>query len=156
MNGIGKDNPDRKKIAQHYLKMVELEGVEDNYPHQLSGGMKQKAAIARALALKPEVLLMDEPFGSLDALTRISLQNMLLNVWQETGVTIVFVTHDIQEAVLLSERIAVMGRGGRGIKGILRNTLPRPRISGDEEFSRIYREVYTLLDLYPGRQAQTT
>lgn len=146
-NGIGQVQA-RREVALNYLRMVELEGFEDSFPHQLSGGMKQKAALARALALEPEVLLMDEPFGSVDALTRNSLQEMLLKVWQSKRGTIVFVTHDIQEAVVLSDRIAVMGRKNRGIKQIIDNPLARPRLHGDQGFSEMYRQIYDQLDVY--------
>jgi len=148
VNGIGKGVEARRNIALKYLEMVELTGFEHRYPHQLSGGMKQKAAIARALALQPEVLLMDEPFGSLDALTRTSLQKMLLRVWEETGVTLVFVTHDIHEAIMLADRVAVMGRHSGGIKQIIINPLHRPRQQGDEGFSKMYHQIYGLLDAY--------
>lgn len=148
INRIGDSGAANREIALKYLNLVELSGFADSYPHQLSGGMKQKAAMARALALKPRVLLMDEPFGSLDALTRLSLQNLLLKVWRETGVTIVLVTHDIQEAIILSERIAVMGkRGSVGIKKVIRNPLLRPRTAGAEGYSEVYDQIYTLLDL---------
>lgn len=148
VNRVGKGKTDRRRIAREYLEMVELTGFENHYPHQLSGGMKQKAAIARALALHPEVLLLDEPFGSLDALTRASLQKMLLQVWKETGVTLVFVTHDIEEAVILSDRIVVMGRLSGGIKEILKNPLERPRCLENQGFPEVYRKVYDLLDTY--------
>lgn len=148
VNRIGDSAETNREIALKYLNLVELSGFEDSYPHQLSGGMKQKAAMARALVLKPKVLLMDEPFGSLDALTRLSLQNLLLKVWRETGVTIVLVTHDIQEAILLSDRIVVMGRrGSGGIKQVILNPLQRPRTIGTEGYSEVYDQVYSLLDL---------
>lgn len=149
VNRVGESDTANREIALEYLKLVELTGFEDSYPHQLSGGMKQKAAMARALALKPKVLLMDEPFGSLDALTRIALQNLLLKVWQETGVTIIFVTHDIQEAVILSDRIAVMGRETAGIKKVIPNLLDRPRVVGEAGYSEIYGHVYSLMDINP-------
>lgn len=147
VNRIGESRTVNWEIALKYLKLVELSGFEDSYPHQLSGGMKQKAAIARALALNPEILLMDEPFGSLDALTRLQLQNLLLKIWRETGVTIILVTHDIQEAVILSDRIVVMGRRGVGIKEIIPNLLDRPRAIGGAGYSEIYDHVYSLLDI---------
>ncbi|WP_019849193.1 ABC transporter ATP-binding protein [Desulfitobacterium sp. PCE1] len=148
INRIGDSGAANREIALNYLNLVELSGFADSYPHQLSGGMKQKAAMARALALNPRVLLMDEPFGSLDALTRLSLQNLLLKVWLETGVTIVLVTHDIQEAIILSDRIAVMGRrGSGGIKKVILNPLPRPRTAGVEGYSEVYDQIYSLLDL---------
>ncbi|WP_242834072.1 ABC transporter ATP-binding protein [Desulfitobacterium hafniense] len=148
INRIGDSGAANREIALKYLNLVELSGFEDSYPHQLSGGMKQKAAMARALALKPKVILMDEPFGSLDALTRLSLQSLLLKVWRETGVTVVLVTHDIPEAILLSDRIAVMGRrGSGGIKKVILNPLPRPRTVGAEGYSEVYGQIYSLLDI---------
>ncbi len=134
------------ETADCYLSMVRLAGFGDYYPHQLSGGMKQKAAIARALALQPQVLLMDEPFGSLDAQTRNILQQTLLNVWFETGVTIVFVTHDIQETVILADRIPVLSRIQHSIKETVINKLSRPRQPGTPEFAQVWQEVYQLLD----------
>lgn len=137
---------ERRVMADRYLAMVKLEEYGDYYPYQLSGGMKQKAAIARALALQPEVLLMDEPFGSLDAQTRQLLQRMLLNVWEETGVTIVFVTHDIQEAVTLADRIPILSKMEHSIKAIISNPLPRPRHQGTPQFAQVWQDVYQLLD----------
>ena len=119
-----------KKInkVDYYLKLVQLHEFKNIYPYQLSGGMKQRAAIARSLVLEPKILLMDEPFGSLDAQTRNILQEIILDIWAKTGVTIIFVTHDIQEAVLLSSRIMLMGKKGQ-VKEIYNNSLERPRTS---------------------------
>lgn len=143
---LGSSNRERREIADRYLAMVKLEGYGDYFPHQLSGGMKQKAAIARALALQPKVLLMDEPFGSLDAQTRGLLQQMLLKVWEETGVTMIFVTHDIQEAVILADRIPVLSKSSHSIKAILTNSLARPRLPGMPQFAQVWQDVYRLLD----------
>jgi NitT/TauT family transport system ATP-binding protein len=105
---------EREQRAQAFIDMVGLTGFEDSYPSHLSGGMKQRAAIARTLAFDPQILLMDEPFGSLDAQTRSLMQAELLNIWRRTPKTVVFVTHDVQEAVFLAERVAVMSaRPGR-------------------------------------------
>lgn len=101
-----------KDLTLRYIKMVKLDGFEDYYPIQLSGGMKQRAAIARALAINPEVLLMDEPFGSLDVQTKEELHKTLIDIWEKTKTTIVFVTHDIREALALADRIVVMRRTG--------------------------------------------
>lgn len=142
----GSSNRERREIADRYLAMVKLEEYGDYFPHQLSGGMKQKAAIARALAQQPKVLLMDEPFGSLDAQTRGLLQQMLLKVWEETGVTIIFVTHDIQEAVILADRIPVLSKSSHSIRAIITNSLARPRLPGMPQFAQVWQDVYRLLD----------
>lgn len=133
------------EIAKTYLSMVELQDYANYYPHQLSGGMKQRVAIARALCTTPQILLMDEPFGSLDAQTRSSLQKMLIEIWKKTGVTIIFVTHDIHEAIFLSNKILVMDKNPGRVKSIIENNLPRPRSLAEIGFSHIYHEVYSLL-----------
>ncbi|HXR64353.1 MAG TPA: ABC transporter ATP-binding protein [Ktedonobacteraceae bacterium] len=105
--------------ARFYLELVEVASATDKYPHQLSGGMKQRAALARALALEPDILLMDEPFGALDAITRNQLQLELNEIWQRTGVTIVLVTHSIEEAVFLGHRVLVMSSSPAQIREIV-------------------------------------
>lgn len=107
----GRSRKEAADLVGEYLAMVGLADHQDKYPAQLSGGMRQRLQLARALAIRPQVLLMDEPFGALDAMTRETMQNELLQVWRGTGATIVFVTHDINEALLMADRIAVMGRG---------------------------------------------
>lgn len=145
INKIGKSPKERENMAKKYLSMAELEGCDKQYPYQLSGGMKQKVAIARALALKPEVLLMDEPFASLDAQTRANLQNVIIDIWKNTGVTIVFITHDIQEALLISDRIIVLGKGDGKIKEVVVNQMDKPRVPGDISFVEMWKKIYSLL-----------
>ncbi|MDR1640575.1 MAG: ABC transporter ATP-binding protein [Clostridiales bacterium] len=118
---------ERGKVAERFIKLVELEGFEDHYPHELSGGMQQRVAIARALAYDPEVLLMDEPFAAVDAQTREVMQDELLAIWEKTGKTILFVTHSIEEAVALSDRVAVMSKSPGTVKEVVNVALPRPR-----------------------------
>ncbi|MEV0245706.1 ABC transporter ATP-binding protein [Nocardia sp. NPDC050712] len=139
---------ERRARAEEYLDLVGLTGFGDRYPHELSGGMKQRVAIARSLAFDPEVLLMDEPFAALDAQTRESLQDELLRIWRATGKTILFITHGIDEAVYLGQRVAVLtSRPGR-VKAVVEVNLTR---AGDEDIRstetfRDYRhQIWTLL-----------
>ncbi|MGR6835326.1 ABC transporter ATP-binding protein [Syntrophomonas erecta] len=141
---------DRIKSVAYYLEMVGLTDFAHYYPHQLSGGMKQRTALARALALEPQVLLMDEPFASLDAQTRNILQHELIKLWKKTGSTILFVTHDIEEAILLSERILVISKEGRIIR-IIDNNLQRPRKPSMMGFAALWDEVYQYLGNVPRR-----
>ncbi|EHQ90959.1 ABC transporter ATP-binding protein [Desulfosporosinus youngiae] len=116
-----------KEVAQHYLELIGLNGFEKHYPIQLSGGMKQRVAIARALANDPEILLMDEPFGALDAQTRSIMQEILLKAWEESKKTILFITHDVEESIFLADSVYVMtARPGR-LKENIPVDLPRPR-----------------------------
>jgi len=121
--------PSAERLAQgrQYLKMVGLERFEGRYPHELSGGMKQRVAIARALVNHPRALLMDEPFGALDAQTRNIMQSELLRIWQDEKNTVVFVTHSVDEAIYLADRIVIMSARPGKIKDIIDITLPRPR-----------------------------
>src|SRR5207253_8029311 len=128
-------------IADEFLKLVGLERFADRYPSQLSGGMKQRVAIARVLANNASVLLMDEPFGALDALTREQLQRELLQIWARTGVTIIFVTHSVEEAVLLADRVVVMSAGPGRIESEVAVGLPRPREVASPEFNAIRRDI---------------
>lgn len=124
---LGLSRKDRQDRARHYLKMVHLSKYADALPHELSGGMKQRVSIARALALEPEVLLMDEPFSALDAQTRDNLHDELQRLWQETHKTILFVTHNIREAAYLADRILIMTAAPGRVKKIVRVPFPHPR-----------------------------
>ena len=138
---------ERPEISQKFIDLVGLTGFEDRYPHELSGGMKQRVAIARALAYDPEVLLMDEPFAAVDAQTREVLQEELLRIWGKTQKTIVFVTHSIDEAVFLGDRVAVMATNPGTIKEIVDINLQRPRdgIRSAAEFGWIRHKIAQLL-----------
>ncbi|MCX7923551.1 MAG: ABC transporter ATP-binding protein [Clostridia bacterium] len=122
---------ERAELSRSFIELVGLKGFEERYPHELSGGMKQRIAIARALAYDPDVLLMDEPFAAVDAQTREVLQDELLRIWEKTNKTIVFVTHSIDEAVFLADRVAVMTSNPGTIKEIIKIKLPRPRRNAD-------------------------
>lgn len=124
---IGVDASERRDRALKYFQLVGLAGFEDYLVLRLSGGMQQRVSLARSLAMEPTLLLMDEPFGALDAITREMMNDELLRIWDELGQTVIFITHDIDEAVYLSDRIAVFGRPPNGIYKIMENTLPRPR-----------------------------
>lgn len=145
LKGLPKE--ERESRASQFLNMVGLDGFGDVYPHQLSGGMKQRAAIARSLALDPEILLMDEPFGSLDAQARNILQSELVRIWEEIEATIMFVTHNIQEAILLGDRVLVMTSGPGRVKAVVDNTLARPREVETPEFMELYRELYDMVEI---------
>jgi NitT/TauT family transport system ATP-binding protein len=136
---------DRRELARRYLNLVHLSQFENSYPHQLSGGMKQRVALARALVMKPDVLLMDEPFAALDAQTRDRLHDELERIWDETGQTIIFVTHNVREAVRLGDRVVVMGyRPGR-IKREFRIALERPRHLENVVVARAARQIHNCL-----------
>ena len=129
------------RTTDEFVRMVGLERFADRHPNQLSGGMKQRVAIARVLANNANILLMDEPFGALDALTREQLQNELLQIWKRTGVTTIFVTHSVEEAVLLADRVLVMSAGPGKIDSDFRIDLPRPRDVSSPEFNALRRDV---------------
>ena len=137
----GRPKAEKKETADRFIELVGLQKFADVYPHQLSGGMKQRVAIARVLANNANILLMDEPFGALDALTREQLQNELLQIWKRTGVTTIFVTHSVEEAVLLADRVLVMSAGPGRIDSDIRIDLPRPRDVSSPEFNALRRDV---------------
>src|SRR5262249_34549159 len=132
MKGVGKE--EREQIARKQLRLVKLEKFCDSYPHHLSGGMQQRVAIARALAYNPSVLLMDEPFAALDALTRDDMQRLLAEVWRATRKTVIYVTHNVAEAVYLADRVIVMTPHPGTVKATIPITLPRPRDPLSVEF----------------------
>lgn len=145
----GLDRQQKRARADEYLKMVGLDGFESSYPPQLSGGMQKRASIARTLVYDPDVLLMDEPFGALDAQTKMKLQEQLLTIWQGRPKTVLFVTHDISEAVALSDWVVVMSARPGRIKKIVKVDLPRPRdvyeMHSQEGFSEVYGEIWSAL-----------
>ena len=137
---------DWDRIIDKYLRMVDLDRHRSKFPAQLSGGMRQRLQIARALAVEPEVLLMDEPFGALDALTRRRMHAVLLSIWERTGKTVVFVTHDIAEAILLGDRIGMMSVGPHStISKIFELDFPRPRDLTDPRVAQLFHEIEALL-----------
>ena len=145
IDGVG--TGERRDLARHFIELVGLAGFEDSYPAQLSGGMKQRAAIARTLAIDPSILLMDEPFGALDAQTRSLMQAELLRIWQRSRKTVIFVTHDVQEAVFLAERIAVMSARPGHIKEIVEARFDRanPELLRSRQFVEMVDHVWNLV-----------
>ena len=149
-NDRTKTEEEKKKICERYIQIVGLKGFERHYPHELSGGMQQRVNLARALAVDPEILLMDEPFGSLDAQTRLLMQEELQRMvdWRHSGKIVVFVTHDIEEAIFLSDRVFVFSfRPGRVMKEIgIPSPTPRTlEIKEDARFLKIKQDIWGLL-----------
>ncbi|WP_425060077.1 Aliphatic sulfonates import ATP-binding protein SsuB [Sporomusa carbonis] len=136
-----------RKKAEEYLELVGLSQFAGSFPSQLSGGMKQRVAIARALAVEPDIIFMDEPFAALDAFTRYRLQDEVLRIWLEKKPTIIFVTHDIDEAVYLSQRVAIMSPNPGRIKKIIEIKLPRPCDRGDAGLIAYRRQVFREFEL---------
>ena len=143
----GMPRAEREERAQTFIELVGLKGFEDSYPSQLSGGMKQRTAIARTLAFDPSILLMDEPFGALDAQTRSLMQSELLAIWRRSPKTVIFVTHDVQEAVYLAQRIAVMSARPGRIKAVIENKVDRrdPGVTRSKEFVEKVDEIWNLV-----------
>ncbi|MCM8901568.1 ABC transporter ATP-binding protein [Caldicoprobacter algeriensis] len=133
----------RRQIAEEYIQLVGLSDYKKHHPPQLSGGMQQRVALARALAVEPKILLMDEPFGALDAMTRMHMQDEIERIWQEKKKTIIFVTHDIEEAVFLADRIVIMTPSPGRVKTIIEVPLPRKRDRTSLDFLKIKDKVFT-------------
>lgn len=143
----GMKEKERREIAEKYIALVGLEGFENHYPYELSGGMKQRVAIARALATEPSILLMDEPFGSVDAQTRNLLQEELLEIWKRTKKTVLFVTHSVDEAVYLADRVAVMSARPGCLVKCLAVDIPRPRKRTSAEANEFREKLLMWLSL---------
>lgn len=144
MRGIPK--AERRERAEKYLKIIHLEQFRDAYPHELSGGMRQRVAIARALANDPKVLLMDEPFGALDAQTRNVMQRELLEIWEETKKTVIFVTHSVDEAVFLADRIVILSPRPGKIEEVITVDLPRMRDRTAQQFAEMRKHILKIME----------
>jgi len=143
----GMDKDERKELAKKYIDLVGLSGFEGRYPKELSGGMQQRVAIARSLVNNPEILLMDEPFGALDAQTRNLMQVELLRIWEKEHKTILFVTHSVDEAVFLADRVIVMTTAPGGIREIVEIKVDRPRVRTNTEVNQIRDHLLSLLNI---------
>jgi ABC-type nitrate/sulfonate/bicarbonate transport system ATPase subunit len=141
----GMDAPMRDKVAREPIDLVGLTGFEGKYPYELSGGMQQRVAIARTLAIDPKILLMDEPFGALDEMTRLNMQTEILRIWEQRKKTVVFVTHSVSEAVVLADRIVLLAPNPGRVKVEFRVDLPRPRDRTDGPCIAIEREILRTL-----------
>lgn len=139
----------KRDAVRRYIALVGLSGFEKAYPHQLSGGMAQRAAIARSLAARPQILLLDEPLGALDSLTRNQMQAELLRLWQHEGVTMLMVTHDVAEAVFLSDRIVVMDSNPGRVRDIIRVDAPKPRTRNDPAIATLTEHLTNRLQTTP-------
>ena len=145
--GLDRNDPRREETLRHYVEMVGLKGFENAYPRELSGGMRQRVEIARALAADPHIIYMDEPFGALDFLTRLKMRTDLIRIWQEEKKTILFVTHDIEEAVQLADRIIVMSRRPATVQEAVTVDLPRPRDLDSREYLAARDRIFALMGL---------
>jgi NitT/TauT family transport system ATP-binding protein len=138
---------EREERIAHYVKLVGLEGFEKAYPSELSGGMKQRLEVARALAVKPDMLFLDEPFGALDSITRLTMRRELLRIWEAEGNTIIFVTHDIDEAIQLADRVAVMSDRPATIQEIVDVDIPHPRDISSRRYLELRNGIFDQLGL---------
>lgn len=148
--GLESKKPDKsevRKISDKYINLVGLDAFKNSYPHQLSGGMQQRVAIARALAVDPEMLFMDEPFGALDIITRANMQDEIIRIWQEQKKTVIFVTHDIDEAVYLADRIVIMAPNPGRIKAVVTVNLGRGRDRTSDEFSIVRDNILDIFEM---------
>lgn len=136
----------KKKEVDDFIELVGLTGFEKSYPHQLSGGMCQRASLARTLVGHPKVLLLDEPLGALDAFTRMNMQDEILRIWKEHQMTMIMVTHDVDEAVYLSDQVVVMSARPAKIEKIINIEIPRPRLRGQDEFLQYRTKILEILD----------
>lgn len=143
----GQSAEERKQIVQHYVAMVGLTGFEDAYPRELSGGMRQRVEIARALAANPDIIYMDEPFGALDFITRLKMRADLVRIWQSEKKTILFVTHDIEEAVQLADRVLVMSQRPATIQEVVEINLPRPRDLDSPRYLEKRDEIFRIMGM---------
>ena len=150
----GKKKAEARKRAAELLEIVGLGDRQNAYPAQLSGGMQQRVAIARALAVEPEILFMDEPFGALDAITRMKLQKDVLKIAHETDKTVVFVTHDIEEAIFLADRIVIMSANPGKVKSIMKVTLPKDRDRTSDDFLLMRDKVYEIFQMKEERNIE--
>ena len=143
----GRSNEERREIVSYYVAMVGLTGFEDAYPSELSGGMRQRVEIARALAANPDIIYMDEPFGALDFITRLKMRADLVRIWQREKKTILFVTHDIEEAVQLADRVLVMSQRPATIQKIVEIDLPRPRDLDSPRYLEKRDEIFRIMGM---------
>lgn len=147
MRGVPK--PERERVAREFISLVGLAGSEHQYPHELSGGMQQRVGVARVLANHPEVMLMDEPFASVDAQTRMTLQEELTRIWESKRPTILFVTHDVDEAVFLANRVVVLSSRPARVRAVVDIALPRPRswsgLIEDDRYKRLVGRILALV-----------
>ncbi|MDE6087242.1 MAG: ABC transporter ATP-binding protein, partial [Oscillospiraceae bacterium] len=136
-----------KKDVQDFINLIGLKGFEKSYPHQLSGGMNQRASLARALVGHPKVLLLDEPLGALDAFTRMNLQDEILEIWQKHNMTMIMVTHDVDEAIYMSDKVVVMSARPSKVEAVIDIELPRPRARAQDTFQVYRSKILDILNL---------